>query len=137
MAVIIALVSNGLTNALLALAVIIIVQQVEGNVLQPLLQSKAMGLHATVVLLSVTVGSTLAGIVGAFLAVPVAATIAVVVRYHAEMAALRSGEVEPSDIDIITGSKDDPEDFSDVTYEHDETPRDMVEQLYQSMSPLS
>ena len=137
LAVIIALVSNGLTNALLALALIIIVQQVEGNLLQPLLQSKAMGLHAAVVLLSVTVGSTLAGIVGAFLAVPVAATIAVVVRYHAEMAALRSGEVEASDIDIITGSKDDPEDFSDVTYEHDETPRDKVEQLYQSMSPLS
>ena len=137
LAIIIALVSNGLTNALLALALIIIVQQVEGNVLQPMLQSKAMGLHAAVVLLSVTVGSTLAGIVGAFLAVPVAATIAVVVRYHAEMAALRSGEVEPSDIDIITGSKDDPEDFSDVTYEHDETPRDKVEQLYQSMSPLS
>ena len=137
LAVIIALVSNGLTNALLALALIIIVQQVEGNLLQPLLQSKAMGLHAAVVLLSVTVGSTLAGIVGAFLAVPVAATIAVVVRYHAEMAALRSGEVDPSDIDIITGSKDDPEDFSDVTYEHDETPRDKVEQLYQSMSPWS
>ena len=137
LAVIIALVSNGLTNALLALALIIIVQQVEGNVLQPMLQSKAMGLHAAVVLLSVTVGSTLAGIVGAFLAVPVAATIAVVVRYHAEMAALRSGEVEASDIDIITGSKDDPEDFSDVAYEHDETPRDKVEQLYQSMSPLS
>ena len=137
LAVIIALVSNGLTNALLALALIIIVQQVEGNVLQPMLQSKAMGLHAAVVLLSVTVGSTLAGIVGAFLAVPVAATIAVVVRYHAEMAALRSGEVDPSDIDIITGSKDDPEDFSDVTYEHAETPRDKVEQLYQYMSPLS
>lgn len=137
LAIIIALVSNGLTNALLALALIIIVQQVEGNVLQPMLQSKAMGLHAAVVLLSVTVGSTLAGIVGAFLAVPVAATIAVVVRYHAEMAALRSGEVEPSDIDIITGSKDDPEDFSDVAYEHAETPRDKVEQLYQSMSPLS
>ena len=137
LAIIIALVSNGLTNALLALALIIIVQQVEGNVLQPMLQSKAMGLHAAVVLLSVTVGSTLAGIVGAFLAVPVAATIAVVVRYHAEMAALRSGEVEPSDIDIITGSKDDPEDFSDVAFEHAETPRDKVEQLYQSMSPLS
>lgn len=137
LAVIIALVSNGLTNALLALALIIIVQQVEGNLLQPLLQSKAMGLHAAVVLLSVTVGSTLAGIVGAFLAVPVAATIAVVVRYHAEMAALRSGEVDPSDIDIITGSKDDPEEVSDAVHEHDETPRDKVEQLYQSMSPLS
>ena len=78
LAVIIALVSNGLTNALLTLALIIIVQQVEGNLLQPLLQSKAMGLHAAVVLLSVTVGSTLAGIVGAFLAVPVAATLSLI-----------------------------------------------------------
>lgn len=84
LAVVIALVSNGITNALLVLALILIVQQVEGNVLQPILQSKAMGLHAAIVLLSVTIGSALAGIVGAFLAVPVAATIAVLFRYHAE-----------------------------------------------------
>lgn len=102
LAVIIALVSNGLTNALLALLVVVIVQQVEGNVLQPMLQSKAMGLHATVVLLSVTIGSSLAGIVGAFLAVPVAATIAVVLRYHAEMTNLRAGTVEPDDLAITT-----------------------------------
>lgn len=102
LAVIIALVSDGLTKALLALALIIIVQQVEGNVLQPMLQSKAMGLHAAMVLLSVTVGSALAGIVGAFLAVPVAATIAVVFRYHQEMASLRAGEIDTEDIKIST-----------------------------------
>lgn len=102
LAVIIALVSDGLTKALLALALIIIVQQVEGNVLQPMLQSKAMGLHAAMVLLSVTVGSALAGIIGAFLAVPVAATIAVVFRYHQEMASLRAGEIDTEDIKIST-----------------------------------
>ncbi|WP_412100002.1 AI-2E family transporter [Corynebacterium aurimucosum] len=102
LAVIIALVSDGLTKALLALALIIIVQQVEGNVLQPMLQSKAMGLHAAMVLLSVTVGSALAGIIGAFLAVPVAATIAVVFRYHQEMASLRAGEIEAKNINIST-----------------------------------
>lgn len=102
LAVIIALVSDGLTKALLALALIIIVQQVEGNVLQPMLQSKAMGLHAAMVLLSVTVGSALAGIIGAFLAVPVAATIAVVFRYHQEMASLRAGEISTDDIKIAT-----------------------------------
>ncbi len=102
LAVIIALVSDGLTKALLALALIIIVQQVEGNVLQPMLQSKAMGLHAAMVLLSVTVGSALAGIIGAFLAVPVAATIAVVFRYHQEMASLRAGEIEAKNIKIST-----------------------------------
>lgn len=102
LAVIIALVSDGLTKALLALALIIIVQQVEGNVLQPMLQSKAMGLHAAMVLLSVTVGSALAGIIGAFLAVPMAATIAVVFRYHQEMASLRAGEIDTEDITIST-----------------------------------
>lgn len=102
LAVIIALVSDGLTKALLALALIIIVQQVEGNVLQPMLQSKAMGLHAAMVLLSVTVGSALAGIIGAFLAVPVAATVAVVFRYHKEMASLRAGEIEAKNIKIST-----------------------------------
>lgn len=102
LAVIIALVSDGLTKALLALALVIIVQQVEGNVLQPMLQSKAMGLHAAMVLLSVTVGSALAGIIGAFLAVPVAATVAVVFRYHQEMASLRAGEIEAKNIKIST-----------------------------------
>src|SRR5699024_2975394 len=93
------------------LALILLVQQIEGNVLQPVLQSKAMGLHAAIVLLSVTVGSTLAGIIGAFLAVPVAATIATVLRYHAEMISLRAKEITPEDIDIRTGAVgDDPED---------------------------
>ena len=125
LAVVIALVSNGITNALLVLALILIVQQVEGNVLQPILQSKAMGLHAAIVLLSVTIGSALAGIVGAFLAVPVAATIAVLFRYHAEMVALRAREITPEDIEIRTGEGgDNPED----------SPRARVRKLYEAMS---
>ena len=51
----------------------LLVQQVEGNVLQPILQGKSLNLHAAVVLLAVTAGGTLYGIAGAFLAVPVAA----------------------------------------------------------------
>ena len=125
LAVVIALVSNGLINALLVLALILLVQQIEGNVLQPVLQSKAMGLHAAIVLLSVTVGSTLAGIIGAFLAVPVAATIATVLRYHAEMISLRAKEITPEDIDIRTGAVgDDPED----------SPRAQVRKLYEALS---
>lgn len=102
LAVIIALVTNGLTNALLVLLLIVIVQQVEGNILSPMLQSKAMNLHPAIVLLSVTVGSTLFNIVGAFLAVPVAATIAVWIRYHSEMVALRAGEISIEDIEDAT-----------------------------------
>ena len=125
LAVVIALVSNGLINALLVLALILIVQQVEGNVLQPILQSKAMGLHAAIVLLSVTIGSALAGIIGAFLAVPVAATIATVLRYHAEMISLRAKEISAEDIEIRTGSVgDDPDD----------SPRAQVRKLYEALS---
>lgn len=102
LAVIIALVTNGVTNALLVLALIILVQQIEGNILQPFLQGRAMKMHAAIVLLSVTVGSTLFGILGAFLAVPVAAVFAVWFRYHAEMVSLRSGEITVDDIKIET-----------------------------------
>ncbi|GAA0925372.1 MULTISPECIES: AI-2E family transporter [Streptomyces violaceusniger group] len=83
-AVLIALVFNGPTDALIALAIIIVVQQLEGNVFQPMIQSRGLGLHAAVVLLAVTLGSSLAGIVGSLLAVPVAALIAVAWNYVRE-----------------------------------------------------
>ncbi|OKK17222.1 hypothetical protein AMK16_20220 [Streptomyces sp. CB00455] len=83
-AVLIALVSNGLTDALIVLAIIVLVQQLEGNVFQPMIQSRGLGLHAAVVLLAVTLGGSLAGIVGSLLAVPVAALIAVVWNYLRE-----------------------------------------------------
>ncbi|WP_081975284.1 MULTISPECIES: AI-2E family transporter [Modestobacter] len=80
-AVLIALVDSGLTTALIVLGLIIVVQQIEGNVLQPILQGRGLNLHAAVVILAVTAGASLAGIIGAFLAVPVAALIAVAYRY--------------------------------------------------------
>ncbi|MGW0588145.1 AI-2E family transporter [Streptosporangium sp. NPDC002607] len=83
-AVLITLVSNGPTDALIVLAIIVAVQQLEGNVLQPMVQSHGLGLHAAVVLLAVTLGGSLAGIVGSLLAVPVAALIAVVWNYVRE-----------------------------------------------------
>lgn len=83
-AVLIALVSNGLTDALIVLAIIVVVQQLEGNVFQPILQSRGLGLHAAVILLAVTLGGSLSGIVGSLLAVPFAALIAVVWTYVRE-----------------------------------------------------
>lgn len=83
-AVLIALVSNGLTDALIVLAIIIVVQQLEGNVFQPMIQSRGLGLHAAVILLAVTLGASLAGVVGSLLAVPAAALIAVVWSYLRE-----------------------------------------------------
>jgi predicted PurR-regulated permease PerM len=92
-AVLIALVSKGFTTALIVLAIVILVQQIEGNVLQPIIQGRGFNLHAAVVILAVTAGSSLAGIIGAFLSVPVAALIAVVYRYARDELDDRSPEV--------------------------------------------
>jgi predicted PurR-regulated permease PerM len=95
-AVLVALVSVGWVGALIVLGIIVAVQQLEGNVLQPWLQSKVMQLHPAVVLLAVTLASTLFGIVGAFLAVPVVAVLAVLLRYLDDVVAERTTPVEPA-----------------------------------------
>ena len=92
LAVVIALVTKGLTTALIVLGIILLVQQLEGNVLSPWLQSKAMELHAVVVLLAVILGGGMFGIIGAFLAVPAASCLAVLLRYILERVGLAAGE---------------------------------------------
>ena len=81
LAVLVTLVTNDPKDALIALAIVVAVQQLEGNVLSPMLQGKTMNLHPAVVLLGVAAGGTLFGVTGAFLAVPVVATTAEVLRY--------------------------------------------------------
>lgn len=80
-AVLVALVAKGWIYALLMLAVVLVVQQIEGHLLQPLLMGHAVALHPVAVLLSVTAGTVLAGIVGALFAVPVVAVLNTVVQY--------------------------------------------------------
>jgi predicted PurR-regulated permease PerM len=92
-AVLVALVSNGVTTALIVLGIVVLVQQIEGNVLQPIIQGRGFNIHAAVVILAVTAGSSLAGITGAFLSVPVAALIAVIYRYVRDELDGRSPEV--------------------------------------------
>lgn len=75
-AILVGLSSNGLEGALGALAVTIIVQQVESNVLYPLLIGHSVKLHPLTVLLGVGAGGALLGITGAFLATPVIAGVA-------------------------------------------------------------
>lgn len=81
LAVLVALAANGLTTALLVLLLILVVQQVEGNLLQPLILSKVIALHPLVIILSITAGAVSFGILGAFLAVPLTASVARVVDY--------------------------------------------------------
>jgi len=90
LAVLVALVWVGPTGALIVLAIIVAVQQLEGNVPQPWLQSKGVQLHAVVVLLAIPLGSTLSGVIGAFLAVPAAAVAAVVLRYLHHLVSIES-----------------------------------------------
>lgn len=81
LAVVVALADQGLVGALMVLALIVLVQQVEGNVLQPLIMSKVIALHPLVVLLAVSGGALAFGVLGAFLAVPVWACAARVVDH--------------------------------------------------------
>ena len=92
------------------LGIILAVQQLEGNVLQPWLQSKSMKLHAVIVLLAVTLGASTFGVIGAFLAVPVAAAAAVIIRYYSEQVGLRAGENPPSPATDTDDSSEDPAD---------------------------
>jgi predicted PurR-regulated permease PerM len=84
LAVLVTLVTNDYKDALIALVIVVLVQQLEGNVLSPVLQGKTMNLHPGVVLMSVTAGGSIFGITGAFLAVPVAASVTEILRYANE-----------------------------------------------------
>lgn len=73
LAALVALVANGWVVALIVVGVVVLVNQLEGNFLQPVLMSRTMKLHAFVVLIALTVGTVLGGILGAVLAVPITA----------------------------------------------------------------
>lgn len=72
-AVLVALVDGGLVQALLVLALVVGVQQVDSHGVAPIVLGRAVDLHPLVIILALAAGGVVAGIVGAFLAVPVAA----------------------------------------------------------------
>lgn len=80
-AVLIVLVLKSWVMALVMLGVVILVQQVEGNVLQPFLMGKAVELHPLAVFLGVAVGSVIAGIPGALFAIPLIAFVNATLLY--------------------------------------------------------
>ena len=88
-AVLIALVSGGLVDAALVLGAIVLVQQVEGHLLYPLLMARTVNLHPAVIVVALAAGGILGGIVGVFLAVPVAGIVSVVLEYVARPPAAR------------------------------------------------
>lgn len=74
-AALVALVTNGVVAALLVVGAVTLIQQLEGDFLYPVVVGRAISLHAIAILLSVTAGGVLLGVVGAALAVPVAAVV--------------------------------------------------------------
>ncbi|MGV9888811.1 AI-2E family transporter [Streptomyces sp. NPDC003395] len=92
-AVLVALADRGFVIALWALGVVVAVQVLEGHVLQPVIQSRTVQMHPAVVLLAITAGASVAGILGMLLAVPLTAAAFGVVHE------LRERGGEPTDTD--------------------------------------
>ncbi len=110
LAVVVALLAKGFVYALITLALVIAVQQLEGHVLQPLVMGRAVSVHPLAVVLAIAAGGVLAGIVGALLAVPIVAFLNSAVRVlaasepEAELEAQESEEGK-----IIEAETDDVE----------------------------
>ncbi|MGW0365470.1 AI-2E family transporter [Streptomyces sp. NPDC002990] len=72
-AILVAFADRGWVIGLWALGVVLAVQVIEGNLLQPVVQSRTVQMHPAVVMVAITAGATVAGILGMLLAVPVTA----------------------------------------------------------------
>ena len=96
-ATLVALVSNGPVTALVVLIVVVVVNQLEGNFLQPVLMGNALNVHGLVILLALTVGTILAGIIGAVLSVPLAAVTWAVIKVwtNSDTGSPSSGDADP------------------------------------------
>ncbi len=95
-AVLIALVANGFIQALIVLAIVIGVMQLESHVLQPLLLGRAVRLHPLAVVLAIAAGLIAAGIAGALLAVPLLAVLNAGIK-----SLLHEGDTDPDEIDVL------------------------------------
>jgi predicted PurR-regulated permease PerM len=98
-----ALVTGGPELALLVAGVYVVIQVLEGNVLVPMIMRNAVGLPPFLVIVSLLVGASVAGLVGALLAIPVAATIVVIlerVQARDEPVLLKGTEGLPAEEDV-------------------------------------
>jgi predicted PurR-regulated permease PerM len=91
-AVLVALVARGLVAAVLVLVAVLLVQQIEGNVLQPWIMRRAVSIHPVPLVLAVAIGSLVAGVGGAVMAVPLLA-----VGYHVAAYLWRVDDGAPPD----------------------------------------
>jgi len=118
-ATLVALVSGGIWTAVGVLAIVLVVQQLEGNVLQPILVGRTMKIHAAVVIAAVALGGTLFGIIGAFLAVPAVAVVQVIAQYvRAQIGGAPPGEPQAG----TSGESAASQDKASVTAPSGEVP---------------
>jgi len=92
LAILVTLAANGWVDALILLGVLIVEDQLEAHLLQPQVVGRVIRLHPLAVILSLAVGSVLAGIAGAVVAVPV---VAVITRALPELRRRDPGQGEP------------------------------------------
>lgn len=76
--------AEGPTTALLVVVLSVAIQNIEGNMLQPLIMGRVIKLHPVVILVSLTTAAALAGIIGAFLVVPCTAIAVNIAAYFRE-----------------------------------------------------
>lgn len=109
LAVVVALLAKGLVYALITLGLLIAVNQLEAHLLQPLVMGRAVSIHPLAVVLAISTGGVLAGIVGALLAVPTVAFLnnAMQVLLAKDPAAAAEQPEEPST--IVQAEPDNPD----------------------------
>jgi predicted PurR-regulated permease PerM len=107
LAALVALVAKGPLAALIVIGITVGVQQLEGHVLAPVVLGRAVNLHPVAILLSLTAGAVLAGIVGAFLAVPVMAVAWTVMVYLRHRDRAGAPEAERRTEEVVTPPSDE------------------------------
>ena len=108
LAVVVALLAKGFLYALITLGLIIAVQQLEAHVLQPLVMGRAISIHPLAIVLAISAGAVLGGIIGALLAVPALAFLNSAIRVlAAPNPAAEAAELEGSGAALIADAKPD------------------------------
>lgn len=102
-AVLVALVAKNFASALIVLAIVIAVMQLESHILQPLLLGRAVKLHPLAVVLVIATGFTFGGIAGALMSVPILAVLNSGIR-----SLLHDQGVDPDDVDPLHAPNTDP-----------------------------
>lgn len=98
-AIAVAFFSGGLTTAIWAAIIVLVVQQLEGNVLSPLLMARAVSFHPLVILVLTTTSASLFGMAGLFLAVPLTgAIVAAVSGYRRNSSRVNADHIPGADI---------------------------------------